>query len=83
VTTHVLFDFFGTLVEYSPSRTDQGYDRSFSLLRDAGLRLGYEADYRGATGAGMSALLIDPFSQAPVPNRDRLTSLFELESRLV
>lgn len=42
MASHVLFDFFGTLVEYSPSRTDQGYDRSFSLLRSAGFRRGYE-----------------------------------------
>lgn len=228
MTTHVLFDFFGTLVEYSSSRTEQGYAQSFALLRDAGFRQGYEgflslwsqvssefdraaetscrefsmaeladafleralgrapaglaprlvetylaewntgvrypigvrellvdlssrftlgvvtnthhsqlvpshlaqmgvaelfavvvtsvehgrrkpapeifhdtlqalgaaaassiyvgdsyeADYRGATGVGMPALLIDPHSQSPVPDCDRLTSLFELESRL-
>jgi putative hydrolase of the HAD superfamily len=40
--THVLFDFFGTLVDYSPSRTEQGYPRSFALLRGAGCALGYE-----------------------------------------
>jgi len=39
--THLLFDFFGTLVEYSASRTDQGYARSHALLGDAGARLGY------------------------------------------
>ncbi len=228
MATHVLFDFFGTLVEYSPSRTEQGYEGSFKLLRDAGVRLGYEgflklwsevssefdraaestsrefsmvelaeaflgralgevppglamrlvesylaewntgvrypaqvrdllvglsqrftlgvvtnthhprlvpdhlekmrvadlfavvvtsvehgwrkpapeifhhtleklgttassaiyvgdnyeADYRGATGAGMSALLIDPLSRAPVPDRDRISSVLELASRL-
>ena len=27
--SHVLFDFFGTLVEYSASRSEQGYARSF------------------------------------------------------
>lgn len=41
MTTHVLFDFFGTLVEYSPSRTEQGYERSFRLLREAGADLDY------------------------------------------
>jgi len=41
--THILFDFFGTLVDYSPSRTEQGYERSFSLLQVAGARLDYEA----------------------------------------
>jgi putative hydrolase of the HAD superfamily len=42
MTTHLVFDFFGTLVSYSSSRTDQGYERSFDLLRDAGSRLGYQ-----------------------------------------
>jgi putative hydrolase of the HAD superfamily len=41
--THVLFDFFGTLVRYSPSRTEQGYERSYALLRGAGCALGYDA----------------------------------------
>jgi putative hydrolase of the HAD superfamily len=39
--THILFDFFGTLVEYSASRTEQGYARSHHLLR----RLGGDLDY--------------------------------------
>lgn len=39
--THLLFDFFGTLVAYSASRTDQGYARSHALLCEAGARLGY------------------------------------------
>jgi putative hydrolase of the HAD superfamily len=30
--THVLFDFFGTLVSYSPSRTAQGYPRTHALV---------------------------------------------------
>lgn len=30
--THLLFDFFGTLVEYSDSRTEQGYEKSHSVL---------------------------------------------------
>jgi putative hydrolase of the HAD superfamily len=41
MTTHILFDFFGTLVRYSASRTEQGYPRSFRLLEDAGTRLDY------------------------------------------
>ena len=28
----ILFDFFGTLVSYSPSRTEQGYPRSHALV---------------------------------------------------
>ena len=39
--THVLFDFFGTLVDYSASRTEQGYERSHALLRAAGSSLDY------------------------------------------
>lgn len=39
----VLFDFFGTLVDYSPSRTEQGYERSFELMRRAGARFDYPA----------------------------------------
>lgn len=30
--TAILFDFFGTLVTYSPSRTEQGFPRSHALL---------------------------------------------------
>jgi putative hydrolase of the HAD superfamily len=41
--THLLFDFFGTLVDYSPSRTEQGYHRSHALLREFDGRLEYEA----------------------------------------
>lgn len=39
--SHLLFDFFGPLVDYSPSRTEQGYEVSFALLREAGAALGY------------------------------------------
>jgi putative hydrolase of the HAD superfamily len=38
----VLFDFFGTLVDYSPSRTEQGYPRSTAVLARLGCRLGYD-----------------------------------------
>ncbi len=38
----VFFDFFGTLVHYSPSRRAQGYARTHRVLREAGLALGYE-----------------------------------------
>lgn len=40
--THVLFDFFGTLVRYSPSRVEQGYPLSHDLLRRLGSPLGYD-----------------------------------------
>ncbi|WP_052422849.1 HAD family hydrolase [Nonomuraea candida] len=40
--THILFDFFGTLVVYSPSRTEQGYDATHALLRRLGATVSYE-----------------------------------------
>ncbi len=39
--THLLFDFFGTLVDYSDSWVEQGYARSHQLLVDAGVQCGY------------------------------------------
>ena len=30
--SHILFDFFGTLVSYSESRIEQGYSRSYNLI---------------------------------------------------
>jgi putative hydrolase of the HAD superfamily len=41
VTTHVLFDFFGTLVRYSESRVEQGYGGSHRILAQSGSRLAY------------------------------------------
>jgi putative hydrolase of the HAD superfamily len=40
--THILFDFFGTLVDYSASRTEQGFEASHHLLRRLGAELTYE-----------------------------------------
>jgi putative hydrolase of the HAD superfamily len=40
--THVLLDFFGTLVGYSPSRTDQGYPRTHELARSLGVAATYQ-----------------------------------------
>lgn len=37
----LLLDFFGTLVDYSPSRVDQGYERSHALLLGCGAEVGY------------------------------------------
>lgn len=41
--THVLFDFFGTLVAYSKSLVEQGYESSYEVLVTAGT----SADYNG------------------------------------
>jgi putative hydrolase of the HAD superfamily len=41
-TSHVLFDFFGTLVDYSASRTEQGYHRTHDLLSRLGGDLSYD-----------------------------------------
>lgn len=40
--THLLFDFFGTLVDTSPSRTEQGVEASFGLLQREGTALDYD-----------------------------------------
>src|SRR4030095_13126736 len=40
--THICLDFFGTLVDYSDSRTEQGYQRSHDVLRGFGAALTYE-----------------------------------------
>jgi putative hydrolase of the HAD superfamily len=42
----ILFDFFGTLVSYSPSRVDQGYPRSHEFVRRHGSPLSYD-DFLG------------------------------------
>lgn len=39
--SHILFDFFGTLVSYSESRIDQGYSRSYKLIIENGSDLTY------------------------------------------
>jgi putative hydrolase of the HAD superfamily len=40
--THVLFDFFGTLVRYSDSLVEQGFQGSYEVLVSAGASLDYE-----------------------------------------
>jgi putative hydrolase of the HAD superfamily len=40
--THVLFDFFGTLVGYSDSLVEQGFPESYAILVAAGARPGYD-----------------------------------------
>ncbi|GIG87080.1 HAD family hydrolase [Plantactinospora endophytica] len=52
--THILFDFFGTLVDYSASRTEQGYAGSHELLRGLGADLDY-ADFLTAISGTMTA----------------------------
>ncbi len=37
----VLFDFFGTLVEYSPSRRTQGYEKTYGLLKERQIAISY------------------------------------------
>lgn len=38
----ILFDFFGTLVDYSPSRTEQGYYKSHELIAPMGADMTYD-----------------------------------------
>ncbi|MDP9798779.1 putative hydrolase of the HAD superfamily [Catenuloplanes nepalensis] len=40
--TRILFDFFGTLVDYSSSRTAQGYPKTWATVRDWGVEVSYE-----------------------------------------
>lgn len=42
----------------------------------------YDADYLGATGAGLRAILIDPAGKHPVPARDRIRRLADLPAAL-
>lgn len=39
--THLFLDFFGTLVDYSPSRTEQDYAETYALLEQNGLTQTY------------------------------------------
>jgi putative hydrolase of the HAD superfamily len=39
----ILFDFFGTLVDYSPSRVEQGYHATHELLLKEGVDISYAA----------------------------------------
>ena len=41
MTSHLVFDFFGTLVAYSPSRTSQGYPAAHEFYASAGGPLDY------------------------------------------
>lgn len=41
-TTHILLDFFGTLTDYSPSRTEQGYHHTHALARRLGAGVSYD-----------------------------------------
>ena len=41
VVSHVLLDFFGTLVGYSPSRTEQGYQLSHGFVTSQGAQISY------------------------------------------
>jgi putative hydrolase of the HAD superfamily len=40
--THILIDFFGTLVDYSASRTEQGYADTYELVRELGATVDYD-----------------------------------------
>lgn len=39
--THIFFDFFGTLVSYTDSRTEQGYPETYTILQEAGATVSY------------------------------------------
>jgi hypothetical protein len=89
MVSHVLFDFFGTLVEYAPFGPDHDFGRSHRMLRDMGGSLGY-ADYCAlwidagerfdaeADRTGIRSFLIDPGRVTQVPDQARLSSVLEL-----
>jgi hypothetical protein len=62
----ILFDFFGTLVSYSPSRVDQGYPRCHEFRREHGSALSYR-DFP-----------IDPAKSSDIPDDRRIDSVFDL-----
>lgn len=66
----VLFDFFGTLVEYRRNRSEL-------VVGDS-----YEADHVGPESAGIRGYLIDPGATADVPTDRRLGSVLDLEAVL-
>jgi putative hydrolase of the HAD superfamily len=43
----------------------------------------YEADFVGARSAGIKPFLIDPLDKAPITSEDRLSSILEIEKKLV
>lgn len=58
--THILFDFFGTLVSYSPNCTKQGFARSHDITRTLGATLTYrEFLARWATASEQISRLSD------------------------
>jgi putative hydrolase of the HAD superfamily len=54
--SHLLLDFFGTIVDYSPSWTEQGFHCSHALLREFGSTYSYEefVDRWSAITAGLA-----------------------------
>ena len=84
--TVLLFDFFGTLVDYSPSRTAQGFRRSHALVP----HLPYE-EFLGAVDTTFAAFdrrsdLDDSefsmYEVAAAPADARIGSVFDLPERL-
>jgi hypothetical protein len=57
--TVLLFDFFGTLVRYSASRSSQGYPRTDALLRRLGMSMPYD-DWLAGVERIRSRLLAAP-----------------------
>jgi len=56
--THVFLDFFGTVVEYSASRTDQGYERTHELATQLGSAMTYD-ESRAAWSAAFERLELE------------------------
>jgi putative hydrolase of the HAD superfamily len=69
----ILFDFFGTLVSYSPSRIDQGYPRCHEFLREHGSALSYR-DFL----TEIDACFTDHDRRSDIPDDRRIDSVFDL-----
>jgi putative hydrolase of the HAD superfamily len=94
-TSHLIFDFFGTLVDYSPSRTTQGYSESCGFRGSEGGQLDYSAfverwsagfsELDASTNQGLreySMVEADPEGTAPVDPQERIPSISMLEAVL-
>jgi len=75
----VLFDFFGTLVAYSPSRRTQGYEKTYDLLKVQQISVSYNGflDHWGA-----AAEELDRWSAAQQREYAMLDGFVQLEGHL-
>ncbi|MEJ7585316.1 MAG: HAD family hydrolase [Acidimicrobiales bacterium] len=78
----VLFDFFGTLADYSPSRTEQGYYGASDVLQDLGCNLEYE-DWLAMWSASSERLDVEANASGVEFSMHDAFAAFALEAGLV